>query len=103
MPHYPEVACCSDPQLDFIPRAYRFHTHLSSSVFKNGLIGVLLFKLGCLYVSFGVLSTSVRHYGHHLMVRECRWCLGHNFCLAAISVCRAHIPFQFLQCTGNIF
>ena len=44
----------------------------------DGLIDVLIFKVGHFYVSFGMLDASVRDDGGNLRVGEGCQCLGHD-------------------------
>ena len=62
-----------------------------------GLIYVLFFKVGHIYVSFGMLGVSIRPGGRHLRFGEVLRCLGHDGWLTAIELRHVQIPFQFLQ------
>ena len=66
------------------------------------LSGVLLFKLGHIYVSSMMIGASVRHSSHNIWVGEGCQCPGHDFLLTFIDVRHAQIPFQFLHCPGEL-
>ena len=68
----------------------------------DGLISVLLFKLGHFYVSFGTLSARFCHDGCHLLDGGGLRCFGHDGWMTAIYVLCTHILFQFLHYTDKI-
>ena len=63
----------------------------------DGLIDVLIFKVGHFYVSFGMLGASVHDDGENLRVREGCQCLGHDRLLETITVRCFNIPFYLFH------
>ena len=68
----------------------------------DGIIDVLLFEVGHIYVSLGMIDTRVWDDYWHIGFREGLRCLDHDVWLAAIAVGRTKVPLQFIHCTGEL-
>ena len=75
------------------------HT-LIPQVMIDGLFNALLFEVGNLYVSLGMIDNHAWDDCWHIRVRGGRLCLGHDDCLAAIYVDCKNVPLHLHHITG---
>ena len=68
----------------------------------DGLIHIILLVVGNPRISFGVLGSSVRHYGWHIRFGKGHRYLGHNRRVTAITIRFYKITFQFLHFIGEL-
>ena len=68
----------------------------------DGLVNILLFEVGHLCVSIGMLDDRVRDYGWHIRVGVGCQCLINYGWMADIALDRAKIPLQFLHHPGKL-
>ena len=68
----------------------------------DGIIDVIIFEIGHLYVSLGMLDTRVWDYCWHIGVGGGLRCLDHDGWLAAIAVGCTKVLIQFINCTGEL-
>ena len=64
----------------------------------DGLVNVLLFEVGYLCVSLGMIYARVWYDFWYIRFGEGIWCLDHDGCLAAIAVDHTKVPLQLLHC-----
>ena len=68
----------------------------------DGLTDVLLFKVGHIFNSLGMIDTRVWDYCWHLQVGEVLRCLGHDGWLSDINAGNDKVLLQFLHCPGKL-
>ena len=69
----------------------------------DGLINAIIFEVGYLCVSNGMLDACVWGDCWHLQVGEIHQCLGNDVWLSSIAVGCTKVTLQFLHITGKLF
>ena len=76
---------------------------LLTQFLTDGLINIILFKVGHLCICLGTLGNRVRDDRWYLWVREGFQCLGNNIWLKYTAVGFPKIPLHILHHHGKLF